>query len=62
MRCWSCGTENDLGAVQTCAQCGAPLGRKDGLFRKPVVLGIAAALLLIQGIAFFWIVGLRGCR
>ncbi len=61
MKCWSCAAENDLGATQTCARCGAPLARPGGVFRKPVVLGVAAGLLLLYGFWIFWMLVLRGC-
>ncbi len=61
MKCWSCAAENDLDETQTCARCGAPLARPGGVFRKPVVLGVAAGLLLLYGFWILWMLVLRGC-
>ena len=55
MTCWSCSAENDLGVTQICLRCGAPLARPGGVFRKPVVLGIAGALLLLWALWFCWV-------
>ena len=60
MTCWSCSTENDLGVTQTCLRCGAPLARPGGVFRKPVILGIVGALLLLQALWICWMIFQRG--
>jgi hypothetical protein len=62
MTCWSCQTENDLSATQTCTKCGAPLSSRGGFFQKPYVLGVAVGLLLLQTLAMVWMLALRGCR
>ncbi len=53
MRCWSCGAENDLQAVQTCAACGAPLVKSFGVFSKTTLLGVVILGLLLQAVCFF---------
>jgi hypothetical protein len=62
VKCWNCAAENDLDAVQTCAACGAPLMSRGGLFQKPIVLGVALTILLLQAAAVLSILSLRGCR
>jgi hypothetical protein len=62
VKCWNCALENDLDAVQTCAACGAPLSSRGGLFQKPVALGIALTIVLLQAAALVSILTLRGCR
>ena len=61
MKCWSCAAENDLDVAQTCAACGAPLARRGGLFRKPVVLGVAAGLVGLWLAALLWAALFRAC-
>jgi hypothetical protein len=48
MKCWSCNAENDLQAVQTCAVCGAPLVKGDGVFSKSTLLLVLLACLFLQ--------------
>jgi hypothetical protein len=60
VKCWNCGTENDLDAAQTCARCGAPLIKTHAFFRKPWLLFILAAGLLLQALFMSRVCGLRG--
>lgn len=60
MTCWSCATENDLGATQTCIRCGAPLARPGGVFRKPVILGIAGGLVVLWALWLLCMLVLKG--
>jgi hypothetical protein len=61
VKCWSCAAENDLGATQTCSVCGAPLARRGGFFRKPVLLGIAAGMVALWAAWFLWVLCFRAC-
>lgn len=50
MKCWSCGTENELQAVQTCAACGAPLVKGHGVFSKATLFAVLVLGLLCQAV------------
>jgi len=60
VKCWNCGTENDLDRVQTCAHCGAPLVETRAFFGKPWLLVVVSVGMVLYGLFVLWMCRFRG--